>query len=150
MPLKCYKFALVILFFVLGALIVPRTKGFNSIDLSPIVEHHVAKLNSNMPYIAGFQVIADDLSLREHVNATAVMVSFPPIDTKLWPSGSWLGGGMFVQGQDSLYHNVDYGFYVILVLDASGRLFIDLGLHQTEEATLPIQSCMSTLIYAYT
>lgn len=150
MLLKHCRLKLVILFLVLGALVVPTTKGFNSPDLSPIAQHHVAKLNSNMPYVAGFQVIADDLTLREHVNATAVTVSFPSTDTELWPSGSWLGGGMFVQGQDSLYRNVDYGFYMMLVLDASGNLFIDLGLHQTEEATLPIQSCKSNVVYAYT
>jgi len=103
-----------------------------------------------MPYAAGFQVIADNLTVREQVNATEVTVSFPATDPKLWPSGSWLGGGMFVQGQDHSFRNVDYGFYMMLVLDASGELFIDLGLHQTEEATVPLQSCMSTLIYAYT
>jgi hypothetical protein len=144
------KLAVAILFLVLGALTVPRTKGLTSVELSPAAEHHVAGLNSNMPYVAGFQVIADSLTVREHANATEVTVSFPSTNTTLWPSDSWLGGGMFVQGQDKAYHNVDYGFYMMLVLDASGNLFIDLGLHQTEEETLPIQTCMSTLVYAYT
>jgi hypothetical protein len=57
---------------------------------------------------------------------------------------------MFVQGQDTHFRNVDYGFYMMLVLDASGRLFVDVGLHQTEEATAPIQTCRSNLVYAYT
>jgi hypothetical protein len=147
---KRCKLAVVILLFVLGALTVPRTKGFISLELSPVAEHHVAGLNSNMPYAAGFYVIADNLTVREQVNATAVTVSFPSTNTTLWQSDSWLGGGMFVQGQDKAYRNVDYGFYMMLVLDASGKLFIDLGLHQTEEATLPIQTCMFTLVYAYT
>jgi hypothetical protein len=103
-----------------------------------------------MPYVAGFQVAVDNLTVREHANATEVTVSFPSANTTFWPSGSWLGGGMFVQGQDTVYRNVDYGFYMMLVLDASGNMFIDLGLHQTEEQTLPIQTCMSTLVYAYT
>jgi hypothetical protein len=144
------KLAVAILLFGLGALTVPRTRGFISLKLSPVAEHHIAGLNSNMPYLAGFQVIADNLALREHVNATAVTVSFPSTNTALWPSDSWLGGGMFVQGQDKTYRNVDYGFYMMLVLDASGMLFVDLGLHQTEEETLPIQTCMSTIVYAYT
>jgi hypothetical protein len=142
--------ALIVLLFVFGVLAVPGTRAISSLGLNPMAEHHVAGLNSNMPYVAGFQVDADNLSLRENVNATEVTVSFPSTDTNLWPSGSWLGGGMFVQAQDHLYRNVDYGFYMMLVVDASGGLFVDLGLHQTEEATLPIQSCMSTLVYAYT
>ena len=125
-------------------------EGFDSFEFSPTSEHHVAGLNSNMPYVAGFHVIADDLSLRENVNATAVTVSFPACEPEYFPSGCWLGGGMFVQGQDHVFRNVDYGFYMMLVLDASGRLFVDLGLHQTEEATLPIQMAMSSLVYAYT
>jgi hypothetical protein len=103
-----------------------------------------------MPYVAGFQVVSDNLTVREHANATEVTVSFPSTNTTLWPLNSWLGGGMFVQGQDKVYRNVDYGFYMMLVLDASGNMFIDLGLHQTEEQTLPVQTCMSTLVYAYT
>jgi hypothetical protein len=103
-----------------------------------------------MPYVAGFQVVADDLSVLGNVNATAVTVSFPASEPEYFPSGRWLGGGMFVQGQDRVFRNVDYGFYMMLVLDASGRLFVDLGLHQTEEATLPIQMATSSLVYAYT
>lgn len=95
-------------------------------------------------------MIADDLSLRENVNATEVTVSFPSTQPELFPHGSWLGGGMFVQAQDHVFRNVDYGFYMMLVLDASGRLFVDVGLHQTEEATLPLQNPTSSLVYSYT
>lgn len=103
-----------------------------------------------MPYVAGFDVMADNLTRDENVGATAVTVSFPPIEPELLPSGSWLGGGMFVQDQDHMFNFVDYGFYMMLVLDASGKLFVDLGMHQTEEATVPIQMAMSSLVYAYT
>jgi len=95
-------------------------------------------------------VIADDLSLRETVNATEVTVSFPSTQPELFPPGCWLGAGMFVQAQDHMFRNVDYGFYMMLVLDASGRLFVDLGLHQTEEETAPLQYPMSSLVYSYT
>jgi hypothetical protein len=118
--------------------------------LVPVSEHHVAGLNSNMPYIAGFQVNADDLTECENVNATAVTVSFASAEPAYFPVDSWLGCGMFVQAQDHVLRNVDYGFYMMLVLDASGRLFIDLGLHQTEEDTPPIQAARSSLVYSYT
>jgi hypothetical protein len=135
---------------IVSAQAVSRVECLDSFELSPTSEHHVAGLNSNMPYVAGFHVVADDLSVLENVNATAVTVSFPASEPEYFPSGCWLGGGMFVQGQDRVFRNVDYGFYMMLVLDASGRLFVDLGLHQTEEATLPIQMATSSLVYAYT
>ena len=147
---KRCKLAVVVLLLVLCVLTVPRTKGQTSLEPMQVAEHHVAGLNSNMPYVAGFQVAVDNLTVREYANATEVTVSFPSANTTLWPSDSWLGGGMFVQDQDHVYRNVDYGFYMMLVLDASGNMFIDLGLHQTEEQTLPLQTCMSTLVYAYT
>ena len=112
--------------------------------------HHVVQLNSNMPYIAGFHVDADDLSERETVNATAVTVSFGSTASGYFPADSWLGCGMFVQAQDHFFHNVDYGFYMMLVADSSGTLFIDVGLHQTEEASSPIQAANSSLVYSYT
>jgi hypothetical protein len=129
---------------------VSRAEGFDMFELNATIEHHIARLNSDMPYVAGFQVIADDLSLRETVNATAVTISFPSTEPEFFPSGCWIGGGMFVQAQDHVFRNVDYGFYMMLVLDASGKMFIDLGLHQTEEATLPTHTAMSSLVYAYT
>ena len=112
--------------------------------------HHVAELNSNMPYIAGFHVDTDDLSERETVNATAVTVSFGSTATGYFPAESWLGCGMFVQAQDHFFRNVDYGFYMMLVIDSSGTLFVDVGLHQTEEASSPIQAANSSLVYCYT
>jgi len=134
---------------VVSGLAVCRVEG-SDLFLTSAAEHHVAGLNSNMPYVAGFDVIADNLTRDENVEATAVTVSFPSTEPELLPSGCWLGGGMFVQDQDHLYNFVDYGFYMMLVLDASGRLFVDLGMHQTEEATVPIQMAMSNLVYAYT
>lgn len=112
--------------------------------------HHVVQLNSNMPYIAGFHVEADDLSEYETVNATAVTVSFGSTTLGYFPADSWLGCGMFVQAQDHFFHNVDYGFYMMLIVDSSGTLFIDVGLHQTEEASNPIQAANSSLVYSYT
>jgi len=112
--------------------------------------HHVAQLNSNMPYIAGFQVDADDLSEYETVNATAVTVSFGSTAPGYFPADGWLGCGMFVQAQDHFFYNVDYGFYMMLVVDSSGTMFIDVGLHQTEEASSPIQAANSSLVYSYT
>jgi hypothetical protein len=138
------------LMLIVSSLAVSQVEGFDLSELNPTSEHHVAGLNSDMPYVAGFHVVADDLSLRETVNATAVTISFPSTEPEFLPSGCWLGGGMFVQGQDHVFRNVDYGFYMMLVLDASGKLFIDLGLHQTEEATLPIQTSTSSLVYSYT
>lgn len=146
---RCWL-AIVILTLIVSVQPVSRVESFDSFDVSPMREHHVPELNSNMPYVAGFQVIADDLSLRGNVNATAVTVSFPATEPQYFPSGCWLGGGMFVQGQDHVFRNVDYGFYMMLVLNASGSLFVDLGLHQTEEATLPIQLARSSLVYAST
>jgi hypothetical protein len=148
--LKRCGLSVAILALIVSALAVSQVKGFDLFELYPTTEHHVAALNSNLPYVAGFHVIADDLSLRETVKATAVTISFPSTEPDFFPSGCWLGGGMFVQAQDHVFRNVDYGFYMMLALDASGRLFVDLGLHQTEEATLPSHMPMSTLVYAYT
>ncbi|GEM_PF-1532785 len=134
---------------VVSALAVSRVKASDLI-LTFTSDNHVAGLNSNMPYVGGFDVMADNLTAHGTVRATAVTVSFPSTEPELLPSGCWLGGGMFVQSQDHVFNFVDYGFYMMLVLDASGRMFVDLGLHQTEEATVPIQTAMSSLVYAYT
>jgi hypothetical protein len=148
-PLKRCCSAVAILTLVVSALAVSQVEGLN-LFLTSTPEHHVAGLNSNLPYVAGFDVIDDNLTLYETVKATAVTVSFPSTEPELLPSGCWLGGGMFVQAQDHVFRNVDYGFYMMLVLEASGGLFVDLGLHQTEEATNPIQTSQSNLVYAYT
>lgn len=145
---RCWL-AVALLTLVVSALAVFPAKG-SALLLTVASEHHVAELNSNMPYVGGFDVIADNLTLYGTVEATAVTVSFPSTEPELLPSGCWLGGGMFVQGQDGRFNYVDYGFYMMLVLDPSGRMFVDLGLHQTEEATVPIQNAMSNLVYAYT
>ena len=145
---RCWH-ALAILTLVMSALAVSRVEG-SDLLLNPVSENHVAGLNSNMPYVAGFDVIADNLTVDSTVEATAVTVSFPSTEPQLFPSGCWLGAGMFVQCQDHKFNFVDYGFYMMLVLDASGNMFVDYGMHQTEESTVPIQNAMSNLVYAYT
>jgi len=125
-------------------------KAADTIELTATDSHHVAELNSNQPYVAGYHVNTLDLYTREGVQATGVTVSFPSTNPAYFPSDSWLGGGMFVQAQDSKFRNVDYAFYTMLVLDASGRFYVDLGLHQTRESTAPIQMPTEELVYAYT
>lgn len=125
------------------------TKCLNSLNFASSSEHHVAELNSPMPYVAGFHVNSDNLTLREVINATAVTVSFGATDPHFFPIDSWIGGGMFVQAQDTFFKNVDYGFYMMLTLDSSSRLFVDLGLHQTEEATAPNHAPRSNLVFSY-
>jgi hypothetical protein len=135
----------------IAALTAASEVGYSSnLQLIAVENHHIIELNSDQPYVAGYHVNTKDLGTRENVNATAVTVSFPLTDTSFFPSGSWLGGGMFVQAQDSRFRHVDYGFYMMLVLDASGNLFVDLGLHQTREGTLPLQMPTEEVVYAYT
>jgi hypothetical protein len=131
-------------------LAISKAEGFASIELTPTESHHVAKLNSDQPYVAGFHVIAEDLRVLDSVDATAITVSFPSTETSHFPSASWLGAGMFVQAQDHFFRNVDYGFYTMLVVDAQSNLFIDLGLHQTRESTPPLHMPTSEIMYAYT
>jgi hypothetical protein len=130
--------------------VLPGAEAADAFELLPTASHHVAELNSNQPYVAGFHVNTPDLEKRERVSATAITVSFPSTDTSYFPAGSWLGGGMFVQGQDSKLRNVDYGFYTMLVLDSEGDLYLDLGMHQTREGTAPLQTPSEQLMYAYT
>jgi hypothetical protein len=121
-----------------------------TLNFVPSSEQHVAELNSPMPYVAGFQVDSDNLTLREVVNGTTVTVGFGVIDPHFFPDDSWIGGGMFVQAQDTFFRNVDYGFYMMLTVDSSSRLFVDLGLHQTEEATEPNHTPRSNIVFSYT
>jgi hypothetical protein len=119
-------------------------------ELVPSVNHHVAELNSNQPYVAGYQVETPDLYTRERVNATAITVSFPSTDASHFLSNSWLGAGMFVQGQDSELGYVDYAYYIMLVIDSFGRLFVDIGLHQTRGSIPPLQMPTAELVFAHT
>jgi len=121
-----------------------------SLDLTPTENHHIAELNSNQPYVAGYAAISPDLSRLKAISAATINVSFMDTDTNYFPSDAWLGAGLFLQGQDNHYVFVDYGFYVMLVLDASNRLFLDVGLHQTRESSAPIQMPTSNLLYSYT
>lgn len=118
--------------------------------LVPTGKHHVAELNSDQPYVAGYHVNTPDLSTLESVTATAVTVSFSSTESSYFSSGNWLGAGMFVQAQDYKLFNVDYAFYTMLVLDSAGNLFFDYGMHQTRESTSPLQWPTSNLLYAYT
>jgi hypothetical protein len=120
------------------------------IQLRETANHHIVELNSNQPYVAGYHVETPDLGTRERVQATSITVSFLSTQSSYFESGTWLGAGMFVQGQDSKLFNVDYGFYTMMVLDSSDHFFLDIGLHQTRERTAPLQSATSDLIYAYT
>jgi hypothetical protein len=150
------QYRIAVLVTVCGALLVAMSipfslsESYGAPTFVAMATHHVAKLNSDMPYMAGFHVDADDLSERETVNATAVTVGFGSTEISLFPNASWLGVGMFVQAQDHFFRNVDYGFYMMLVIDSYGTMFIDAGLHQTEEATDPIQAANSSLVYSYT
>ena len=120
------------------------------IELTPSENHHFAELNSNQPYTAGYHAETSDLYTRERVNATAITVSFPSTDTSYFPSDTWLGAGMFAQGQDSELGFVDYAYYTILVIDGFGNLFVDVGLHQTRGSIPPLQRPTEELVYAYT
>jgi hypothetical protein len=128
----------------------PSVSAADSVDLIPSEEHHIAGLNSNQPYVAGYHVETPDLYTRERVDAAAITVSFPATGVSYFPSDSWLGAGMFVQGQDSKLGFVDYGYYTMLVIDGSSTLFVDIGLHQTRESTGPLQMPTEELVYAHT
>ena len=150
---KHLKLLMFVLIFFLVLFTLPSiysVSGASQIDVHPAIENHVAELNSNQPYVAGFHVYTPDLQTRGSLNATSITVSFPSVDTEAFSEDSWLGVGMFLQAQDSKFLHIDYGFYMMLVVDANGRLFVDVGLHQTRESSQPFQNPPSELIYAYT
>jgi len=142
----CFFLAILLAGFTL---VVIRAEGSASFQLTPSENCHIAQLNSDQPYVAGYQVIKDDFSVYGGVDGTAVTASFPSTDPESFASGDWLGAGMFLQAQDTRFKHVDYGFYVMLVVDFSGKLFIDVGLHQTREASLPIQAPSERTVYAH-
>jgi len=119
-------------------------------ELTPVETHHVAELNSNQPYVAGYAAITPDLRKMKTVSAVTINVSFMDTDPKYFPSDAWLGAGLFVQDQENHYVFVDYAFYTMLILDATGKLFLDVGLHQTRESSAPIQMPTADLLYSYT
>lgn len=121
-----------------------------SLTLTQVENNHIAELNSDQPYVAGYDVITPDLHTMKPVSAVTIMISFPSTEPTYFPPDSWLGGGLFVQDQDSRFGFVDYGFYIMLVLDAAGDLFLDVGFHQTRESTAPMQGPTAELLYAYT
>lgn len=141
---------LMILSIVVPVTAVSDASAADVIELTPSENHHIAELNSNQLYAAGYHVETSDLYTRERVNATAITVSFPSTDTSYFPSNAWLGAGMFVQGQDSELGYVDYAYYTVLVIDGFGNLFVDIGLHQTRGSIPPLQRSTEELVYAYT
>ncbi len=144
---------LVLLLVVLGIGLISTSapsKAIGVIVLVPTDEHHVAELNSNQPYVAGYHVNTADLGTLESLNSTTITVAFPSSEPSQFPSDSWLGAGMFVQAQDYKLYNVDYAFYTMLVLDDVGGLFLDYGMHQTRESTSPLQWPTADMLYAYT
>lgn len=131
--------------------VASNAEAADTVELTSTENHHVIELNSDQPYVAGFHVNTLDLDTPQRgILATSITVSFPSTNTDHFPLDSWLAGGMFVQAQDSRYLHVDYGFYTMLVVDASGSLFVDIGLHQTREESTPIQMPTEELVYAYT
>lgn len=149
--LKILTLALLSVLFILTIPhITPKVSGVDDIDAVAVEENHIIELNSDQPYVAGFHVNMEDFSVYEVVDATAITVSFQSVETGDFPGQAWLGAGMFVQAQDSRFLHVDYGFYMMLVRDDSGNLFVDLGLHQTREFSLPIQMPPSEVVYANT
>jgi hypothetical protein len=130
--------------------VTASVRGDRSFNLIETENHHVAELNSNQPYVAGCCVASEDLMKYGTIKGTAVEVGFPSTDSGYFPAGSWLGAGMFVQAQDTRFLHVDYGFYMMLVLDASGGLFVDIGLHQTREGAMPLLMPSEELLYART
>jgi len=141
----CFMLAAVLLYAA-----APDSKAADTIELTPTEAHHIIELGSNQPYVAGYYVGTPDLYTIERVNSTAITVSFPSTDPSYFPSGSWLGAGMFVQAQDTKLKHVDYAFYTMLVLDSQARLFLDIGLHQTRESSAPLQMATEELLYGYT
>lgn len=135
---------------MLTLLFIGTATADNGINVYPSEERHVIELNSNQPYVAGFHVNTEDLRTRGTLNAASITVCFESVETNSFPESAWLGGGMFIQAQDHKFLHIDYGFYMMLVIDADGRLFVDMGLHQTREYSLPFQNPPSELIYAYT
>jgi len=122
----------------------------DNLELTPTENHHIAELNSNQPYVAGYDAITPDIVTFKPVSAVTIDVNFISTDPKFFLSGDWLGAGIFVQDQDSHFGFVDYGFYMMQVLDAAGNFFFDAGFHQTRESTAPFQAGTSDLLYAYT
>lgn len=142
---------LIALLIIIPLSAVPGAASTDTFELTPTETNHIVELNSDQPYVAGFHVNTPNLdNITRGVVTTTITVSFPSTDPHHFPPSSWLGAGMFVQAQDSRYLHIDYGFYTILVLDATGNMFIDVGLHQTREDSLPLHMPTEQLVYAYT
>jgi hypothetical protein len=139
-----------ILVLIMASLGFARTKAADPVRLVPVDNHHLVEISSDQPYVAGFHVLSDDFRTYRMIDGATVTVAFPSTNATSFPTGSWLGAGLFLQAQDHKYLFIDYGFYMIIALDFSGDLFIDVGFHQTMEGSLPIQQPDSRLVYTYT
>ncbi len=128
---------------------VVKAQDSTILQLAPSENRHIARLNSDQPYVAGFQVIKDDFSVYGGIDGMSITASFPSTEPEAFSSDDWLGAGMFLQAQDTKFYHVDYGFYFMLVVDFSGKLFVDVGLHQTREASAPIQFPNEKIVYSY-
>ncbi len=135
--------------FTVSMLAAVKAQDSTTFQLTPSDNPHVARLNSDQPYVAGFQVIKDDFSVYGGIDGMAVTVSFPSTNPESFSSGDWLGAGMFLQAQDTRFYHIDYGFYFMLVVDFSGNLYVDIGLHQTREASAPLQTPNEKTVYTY-
>jgi hypothetical protein len=144
-----------IIFYLIFAMAVSlfgtwKAAAIEPVGLTAVGSHHVAGVNSGQPYVAGFHVLTDDFKTYRMIDGTAITAAFPSTNANSFPADSWLGAGMFLQAQDHKYLFVDYGFYMMIVLDSTGTMFIDIGLHETREGSLPIQQPDAQLVYSYT
>jgi hypothetical protein len=139
-----------VLFLVTASFGFAGTRATDPIRLVPVNNHHVVEISSDQPYVAGFHILSDDFRTYRMIDGATATVAFPSTNATSFPTGSWLGAGLFLQAQDHKYLFIDYGFYMIVALDFSGNLFVDVGLQQTMEASLPIQQQDSRLVYTYT
>ena len=138
------------LFLTMASFGFAGTRAADPVRLVPVDNHHLVEISSDQPYVAGFHVLSDDFRTYRMIDGATATVAFPSTNATSFPTGSWLGAGLFLQAQDHKYLFIDYGFYMIIALDFSGNLFVDVGLHQTMEGSLPIQQPDSRLVYAYT
>lgn len=141
-----------LLILILTSMVLLRVENgaaAETVRLVPVSHHHVVGINSGQPYVAGFHVLTDDFRTYRMIDGAEATVSFPSTNASSFPVGSWIGTGLFLQAQDHRYLFIDYGFYVTVALDSSGNLFVDVGLHQTREGSLPIQQPGSQLVYAF-
>jgi len=87
------------------------------------------------PFMAGYM---DTDGVKKYVEKIGITVSFPETDPSVIQTDNWLAGGMFVTAYDSDLHQIDYGFYTLLVLEHDGSLYLDYGVYKTYECLLSL------------